>query len=86
MRAISKEELEAAVAHRSPGERISFREVEIWNMDLTGMDLSNMEFESSYEPCRRWSSRLRYQVMYSTDLFARSFRMASPFSFSPNAR
>ena len=35
MRAISKEELEAAIAHRSPG-RISFREVEIWNMDLTG--------------------------------------------------
>ena len=47
MRAISKEELEAAVAHRSPGVRISFREVEIWNMDLTGMDLSNMEFELS---------------------------------------
>ena len=47
MRAISKEELEAAIAHRSPGERISFREVEIWNMDLTGTDLSNMEFELS---------------------------------------
>ncbi len=47
MRAISKEELEAAIAHRSLGERISFREVEIWNMDLTGMDLSNMEFELS---------------------------------------
>ena len=44
MRRISEKELKEAIASRKPGERLCFAESEIWDMDLTGMDLSNMDF------------------------------------------
>ena len=44
MKRIEKEELVAAIKARKPGERLSFKEKELWDMDLTGMDLSGMDF------------------------------------------
>lgn len=44
MKRIEKEELVAAINARRPGERLSFKEKELWDMDLTGMDLSEMDF------------------------------------------
>ena len=47
MEILTREELEEAVLKRKPGERISFREREFEPMDLTGWDLSNMDFTLS---------------------------------------
>ena len=47
MERISEKELKAAAAGRMQGERLSFVEKEIWDMDLRGMDLSNMDFTLS---------------------------------------
>lgn len=47
MRKVSIEELRDAMDHRGPGERLSFREVEFEPMDLSGWDLSNMDFTLS---------------------------------------
>ena len=47
MEILTREELEEAVLKRKPGERISFREQEFEPMDLTGWDLSNMDFTLS---------------------------------------
>lgn len=44
MKRIEKEELVAAINARKPGERLLFKEKELWDMDLTGMDLSGMDF------------------------------------------
>lgn len=44
MKRIEKEELVAAINARKPGERLTFKEKELWDMDLTGMDLSGMDF------------------------------------------
>ena len=50
MRRISENEFRSAFADRKAGERLVFKECEIFDMDLTGMDLSNADFElSSFE-------------------------------------
>lgn len=47
MERISEKDFKAALASRKEGERLSFVEKEIWDMDITGMDLSNMDFTLS---------------------------------------
>lgn len=47
MRKISKKEIEEALKNRAPGEKISFSECEIWNMDLTNAELSDADFTLS---------------------------------------
>lgn len=44
MKRLCKKELEQRIQEREEGERLSFREMELWDMDLTDMNLSNMEF------------------------------------------
>ena len=44
MRRISETEFRQALADRREGQRLSFAQSEIWDMDLTGADLSNMDF------------------------------------------
>lgn len=44
MKRMEKEELVAAINARKPGERLTFREKELWNLDLRKMDLSGMDF------------------------------------------
>ena len=41
---MSKKELKEKIAARKNGERLVFSETELWDMDLTGEDFSNMEF------------------------------------------
>ena len=44
MERLCKEELEQRMQKKNKDERLKFREVEIWDMDLTGMDFSDTEF------------------------------------------
>lgn len=47
MERITEKAFKAALKDRKAGERLSFIEKEIWNMDLSGADLSNMDFTLS---------------------------------------
>ncbi len=47
MERITEKAFKAAFKDRKAGERLSFIEKEIWNMDLSGADLSNMDFTLS---------------------------------------
>ena len=47
MQRISQEEFETQLRSKKPGERLRFNELEIWDMDLSGKDLSNMDFSLS---------------------------------------
>ncbi|MCI8321798.1 MAG: pentapeptide repeat-containing protein [Dorea sp.] len=47
MERISEKDFMAAVTGRKEGERLKFIEKEIWNMDLRGVDLRNMDFTLS---------------------------------------
>lgn len=47
MERISEKDFREALAARRAGERLSFVEKEIWDMDLSGTDLSNMDFTLS---------------------------------------
>lgn len=47
MERISEKAFKAALKDHKAGERLSFIEKEIWNMDLSGADLSNMDFTLS---------------------------------------
>ncbi len=47
MERISEKDFREALAARRAGERLSFVEKEIWDMDLRGTDLSNMDFTLS---------------------------------------
>ena len=44
MTRISKEEFLEKLSGRKPGERLEFREYQFEPMDLSGMDLSNVDF------------------------------------------
>lgn len=44
MQRMTEEELRRQFSERTPGTRLTFRELELWDMDLTGMDLSQAEF------------------------------------------
>lgn len=47
MERISEKDFREALAARRAGERLSFVEKEIWDMDLSGTNLSNMDFTLS---------------------------------------
>ncbi len=47
MQKMTKNELEAVIKCRKPGERLVFREKSFTDMDLTGWNLSNMDFTLS---------------------------------------
>lgn len=47
MERISEKDFREALAARKAGERLAFIEKEIWDMDLSGTDLSNMDFTLS---------------------------------------
>lgn len=47
MKRISEEEFLSKIECRKPSERLEFRELELWDMDLTGKDLSNLDFTLS---------------------------------------
>ncbi len=47
MERISEKDFKAALAARKAGERIRFAEKEIWDMDLSGMDLGNLDLTLS---------------------------------------
>lgn len=47
MERISEKDFREAIAARKAGERLAFIEKEIWDMDLSGTDLSNMDFTLS---------------------------------------
>lgn len=47
MERISEKDFREALAARKAGERLAFIEKEIWDMDLSGADLSNMDFTLS---------------------------------------
>ena len=47
MERLSEIDFREALAARKAGERLSFVEKEIWDMDLSGTDLSNIDFTHS---------------------------------------
>lgn len=47
MERMSEKKFRAAIAGRKAGERLVFREKEIWDMDLSGENLDNMDFSLS---------------------------------------
>lgn len=47
MERISEEKFRERLRERKNGERMEFRQLEIWDMDLSGEDLSNMDFTLS---------------------------------------
>lgn len=47
MERISEEKFRERLRERKCGERMEFRQLEIWDMDLSGEDLSNMDFTLS---------------------------------------
>lgn len=47
MERISEEEFRRRLKARKAGERLKFRELEIWDMNLSGEDLSNLDFTLS---------------------------------------
>lgn len=47
MERISEEKFRERLRERKSGERMEFRQLEIWDMDLSGEDLSNMDFTLS---------------------------------------
>ena len=47
MERLSEKEFKSIVAGRKAGERLAFTEKEIWNMDLSGMELDHMDFTLS---------------------------------------
>lgn len=47
MERLSEKEFKSIIAGRKAGERLAFTEKEIWNMDLSGMELDHMDFTLS---------------------------------------
>lgn len=47
MQRITEEEFKKRISERDPEERLRFNKMEIWDMDLSGVDLSHMDFALS---------------------------------------